>query len=799
MNEKPTYHELEQRIAFLESEQADYKIGATEEFKRLADRSRDTIYRYDLRSRRYPFFNKTGLDQYGVEEGDEKKVTPKIVLLRIHPDDRERVKKASLNSLIPGSKGGEVEYRFMHPDGSTRWMHDRWIVIRDSSGEPTAIEGFVRDETERKKVEEVLRESEELIRSTLESTADGILVVDEIGQVIESNARFAAMWRIPDHLMESGDDQALLNHVREQLLEPETFLSKVQKLYKTFEEDLDTIYFKDGRVFERYSCPLIRGEKNAGRVWSFRDVTDKKRAEERLNREKEWFRVLAEESPLGVSLVKKDGVYQYVNPKFVEIFGYTLKDIPTGRQWFRKAFPDSVYRKRVITTWIKDQKAVKTGEARSRIFRVTCKDGLEKAILFRPVNMETGDQLVIYEDITDRIRLETQLQQAQKMEAVGTLAGGIAHDFNNLLSIILGNITLAYEDAAAGIDISEFLNEAEKAVSKAKKLIHKIITFSKGGDPIKRIVSIEQLLNESAKLVLSYSKIEYEIFISDNLWPVACDYTQMQHAFSNIFNNSKEALVDGGSVQVYTENFFIQPDREMTDLPLKEGKYVKIDVHDKGVGIPEENLLLIFDPYFSTKEMGVQKGLGLGLAATYSIVKRHDGHITVDSKVGAGTTFHIYLPAGEREKFLERESATSSVVDHPSPTRKILVMDDEEAIRKITDQILDRLGYQVALARNGEEAIEIFEAANQIGEPFDAVILDLTVKGGMGGRDAVKKLLEIDSGVRAIIASGYFNDPVLADFKAYGFCGVIAKPYSVGQLSDVLQKILNGDPPTPKG
>lgn len=661
MSGKPTYEELEQKVADLESELAKHKAEKTVEFKRLADRSKDAIYHYDLKLRRYLYLSRSFMDFFGLEEVDEKKLTSKTVLLHIHPEDWKRLRKAARDSLTPGCMSGEVECRFLHRDGSIRWIRDRWIVIRNRHGEPVAFEGIVRDETEHKRIEDELK------------------------------------------------------------------------------------------------------------------------------REKEKFQVLVEGSPLGVSLIGKDRRYKYINPKFVEIFGHTIEDIPTGKEWFRKAYPDKEYREQVISTWINDQKDSEIGEARPRTFHVICKNGTEKVIHFRPVTLENEDQLVIYEDITTRTRLEEQFQHAQKMEAIGILAGGIAHDFNNLLSVILGNISLIKDEVGVEYMVSEFLNDAEKATLGARDLTHQLITFSKGGAPVRRKASISEVLMNSAKLALSGSNVRCEFNIPEALWPVEFDEAQMKQAINNIMKNAEESMPDGNTIEVRAENLAVKEVKQKADLSLPEGNYVKISIQDQGVGIPEKNLPLIFDPYFSTKEMGVQKGMGLGLAVVYSIITKHDGHITVDSTPGIGTTFHIYLPAAVK-KIMAKKKKKEKIA---GAKLKVLVMDDEEAIRKLADQMLDRLGYQAELARDGTEAIEIYKAANKSGDPFDAVILDLTVKGGMGGREAIKRLIDIDPDVRAIISSGYFNDPVMSNFNEYGFCSFIAKPYGIRQLSDVLDKVLD--------
>ena len=386
-------------------------------------------------------------------------------------------------------------------------------------------------------------------------------------------------------------------------------------------------------------------------------------------------------------------------------------------------------------------------------------------------------------------RYARQLQQAQKLEAIGTLAEGIAHDFNNLLSIIMGYISLAEDDIKPESIVAEYLQEAGKASLREQELTKQLITFSKGGAPVKKIGSIEGLVHETTNFVLSGSKIKSEYFLPHDLWLVEFDEGQMKHAVKNLAINAVESMPDSGKIDIKVENLQISSQTAKRSLPLSEGKYVKISIRDQGVGIPEEHLSKVFDPYFSTKEKGIQKGMGMGLATTYSIINRHGGHITVESEVGIGTAFTLYLPALEK-KTVELEPVRKAEPEKPaSLTGRILVMDDEEMIRNISQQLLGRLGYGPESAQDGAEAIELYKSAMDCGRPFDAVILDLTVKAGMGGKKTVEKLLEIDPQVRAIVSSGYLNDPVMHDFRKYGFTGALTKPYTTEDLSNALNKV----------
>ena len=422
------------------------------------------------------------------------------------------------------------------------------------------------------------------------------------------------------------------------------------------------------------------------------------------------------------------------------------------------------------------------------------KDGKVITVLnnSRPIANDDGQVVGMQStliDITERKLLAQQLQQTQKMESIGILSGGIAHDFNNLLYVIMGNISMAKDGVKPANDIAEFLNEAEKASQKARELANQLITFSKGGAPVKEIGSIEYLVKETTNLSLRGSNAKSEFLFSDDLWLVKFDEGQMKHAINNLVVNAVESMPDGGSIDIRAENFEISSETVQQSLPLSEEKYVKISIQDHGVGIPEEHLPSIFDPYFSTKEMGIQKGMGLGLATTYSIISRHNGHITVESDVGVGTTFILYLPAHEKEvKVLEPKDIPKP--EKPAiPTGRILLMDDEKSIRKVTKQMLERLGYNPDFAKDGTEAIELYQESIESGEPFDAVILDLTIKEGIGGIDTIKKLMEIDPQVRAIVSSGYSNDPAMKDYRAYGFIGALPKPYTMKDLSATLNKI----------
>jgi len=390
-------------------------------------------------------------------------------------------------------------------------------------------------------------------------------------------------------------------------------------------------------------------------------------------------------------------------------------------------------------------------------------------------------------DITERKKMEEELLRSKKLESVGYLSGGIAHDFNNLLTGIMGNISLAKLSIRPGDKAVIYLEDAENLSLRASELTNKLLTFSKGGAPVKKPVLIGDFLKETVGMALSGSNVTFEFNIPEDLWPVEIDEGQMRQAIYNMVINAREAMPEGGTVTILAENII----EGSTDSHLlKNSKYVKVSIKDHGVGIPHENLSKIFDPYFSTKEMGSQKGMGLGLAISHSIVKNHGGFITVASIVGTGSTFHIYLPVASKEVVTAKEMVKKPQLGK----RRILVMDDEQVVRYIAGEFLKHLGYEVELAEDGAEAVARYKKAQESQQPFDIVILDLIVPGGIGGKEVLAKLLEISPDVKAIVSSGYSNDPVFSDFKRYGFKGVLAKPFDLEGLSGNISEVMKMSP-----
>lgn len=388
-------------------------------------------------------------------------------------------------------------------------------------------------------------------------------------------------------------------------------------------------------------------------------------------------------------------------------------------------------------------------------------------------------------DITERKLLENQLLQATKMETIGTLAGGIAHDFNNLLAAIYGYIEMAREDIPYGSRAYNYLLSAEKSAQQAAELTKRLITFSKGGGLVKTSCNIGKLVKETIQGEKMAHPVKKKFIMADDLYLTEIDEGQIRQVIRNLIINAAEAMQDGGLLTIIVENVTVPLQNQ---LQLLEGPYVRITVEDTGKGISTEDLPLIFDPYYSTKQRGSQKGMGLGLSVCYSIVSKHLGCIAVDSKPGKGSNFQIYLPATSRDKSAENVSRQEII---SGLQMRILVMDDEEVVRNMIVDLLMSLGCQVTTAQNGIQAINLYAKARAADQSYDMVILDLTIKGGMGGVQTMEELRKIDPQVKAIIFSGYSDDPVIKNYRHYGFLGALTKPFKRKEIQAVLEKNLH--------
>ena len=519
------------------------------------------------------------------------------------------------------------------------------------------------------------------------------------------------------------------------------------------------------------------------------EITELKHSRDLLKARDELLKQVIDMLPGAVMISNRQGPVEYLSEGFIRTFGFTPDDVPSMDVWWQKAYPEKTLRDAMSGAWFH---AAATKEVTDEIIqafetKVTTKDGssLEKELRFVPIYEMV---VMIFQDMRERKLSKTQAPTSRNHESIETLAAGIAHDFNNLLLVILGNISLAKTSLTQEDRAFDRLIDAERASMMTKDLIQQLITFSKGGELSKRAMVITPFIMEVTHSTLSSTNIKGKYIMSDDLYPVEIDEGQIRQVMHIILGNAREAMPQGGTITISFENVRIT---RGDYLPLNDGDYVKISLQDEGLGIKQEHLGRIFDPYFTTKDVGSQKGVGLGLAIAYSIIKKHSGHIAVESSVGGGTTFHIYLPAYGKEVVTDRE-VVEAHDEIPKKKGKILVMDDAKAVRDVTGAMLSYIGYDVEFARDGREAIALYREAKQSEEPFDAVILDLTVQGGMGGKEAIQLLLALDPHIRAIISSGYSGDPIMSEYREYGFKTAILKPYKMEELEEILERLIRG-------
>jgi PAS domain S-box-containing protein len=519
-----------------------------------------------------------------------------------------------------------------------------------------------------------------------------------------------------------------------------------------------------------------------------RDVTERQRFEKDLAAEKESLAVTLRSIGDGVITADVQGKIIMVNPEGERLTGWSSRD--AIGQPLKSVF-------NITVDGVAQARAQKSGyrnEAQSILVNLpesatlTSRDGSEYVIEqvaspIRDDKNEVAGVVLVFRDITERQRNEAERRKAETLEQLGLLAGGIAHDFNNLLTAIIGNISLASLLLPADNELTTRLVDAKNASMRARDLAQQLLTFARGGAPIKKTASIGKLIQDTVSFSLRGSHSRSEFSFGADLWAAEIDPGQISQVIGNLVVNADQAMPNGGTLRVTCDNFsYNSTDGAIPDL--LPGEYIRIAIRDQGVGIPEEYLKRIFDPYFTTKP----KGTGLGLATTYSIVKNHNGLITVESELHAGSTFTVYLPAAIHHQLPVEPIGSAQPI---TGTGRVLIVDDEEAIRVLVDFTLSHLGYEVYQAATALEGVNIYQQKLEAGERFDAVILDLTLPGGMGGKEALKKLIEIDPTVNAIVSSGYATDATMSRYQDFGFRGVIAKPYEAAELGKIVHEVIS--------
>lgn len=639
-----------------------------------------------------------------------------------------------------------------------------------------------REITEHKRIERELRKSEEKFSTAFRVSPDAINITRlSDGMYVEVNEGFTALTGYTSEDVigrtslelsiwgDPADRQRLASEIKDH--------GVVNNLEAQFRR-------KDGTCLTGLMSARIIDVDGEPRLLSItRDISERKRAEEFLRESEKNLRTLMDSMPAGVWWFDNDSNIEYLNRSFIEQFGYTLDDIPTLNDWFARAYPDPEFRDSYVAARaVAIADAVDSGTAvLPREAKITCKDGTQRHIIIN-TQFALDRTIEIFTDITTRELFHGQLQKMDKLESLGVLAGGIAHDFNNILTSIIGNISFARTFLDESHKSAAILLNAEKGANRAADLAHQLLTFAKGGQPIKKVVSVRHILEESASFVLRGSNVTTSIEIADDILAVEVDEGQVSQVINNIIINASHAMPGGGTIDIRGDNVLVDAANIMA---LPPGNFIRLAISDTGCGITEEDQKRIFDPYFTTKP----SGSGLGLASAHSIVTKHGGYISVRSAVGRGTTFELLLPASNKAVSLDVASAGPVRLEGQAEF-SVLVMDDEAMIRDMIGLMMDELGYHSQTCANGEEAIALYKAARDVGAPYSVVIMDLTVPGGMGGSEAAQRIMEIDPDARLIVSSGYSTDPIMAEFGKFGFCATLLKPYTIEEITRTLASVL---------
>ncbi|MDF1544945.1 MAG: PAS domain S-box protein, partial [bacterium] len=693
----------------------------------------------------------------------------------IAPSERDRIINIYKSRSEKLDGPDLYETRCCHREG-----HDIDIEVSSSlisyGGEPAML-SFIRDLSKRKQTERELVEKEELLSATIESTADGILVVDETGKVKYANHRFMEMWKIPEELVRSRDDGKLLDFVLSQLADPQAFITEVHRLYNTDEKSLDELQFQDGRIFERFSAPLLHNQQVVGRVWSFRDMTSRVQDQRALEESERKNRTLLNALPDLLFVVRRDGTIVSHRSHATDLsldptlsfVGKTLSEyLPASLAEKAMAAANEAFRSRSVIKLeyslpIKDQ----TKEFEARV-----------------VAFGDDEVLFVIRDITETKRLRELKSRAQRLETAGSIAGQVAHDFNNLLGPLMAYPDLIRELLPDSHESLEFLDSIEKAAKQMADINQQLLTLGRRGHYNQEPIDLNEIVRDVfSDFPRAYGTIEFDIDLADDLMNMIGGSAQIHRVVSNLLTNAIDAVKKAGKISIKTQNFYLD-ELKTTYSQIPRGEYVKLTVTDSGCGIAQEMVGSIFEPFFTSKTVNKERGSGLGLSVVDGVVKDHHGHIDLSTQVGKGTSFYLYFPITREE--------TPEIVPGKIPTgnEKVLVVDDDDFQREVTCRLLSKLGYQAQAVESGEQAVEFMKSNSQ-----DLVVLDMVMPLGIDGAETYRRIIENNPGQRAIVASGFSETDRVLEAQKLGAGAFVKKPLCLQSLAAAVR--LELDRPVP--
>ena len=689
-----------------------------------------------------------------------------------------------------------TEKRFVTQKGDVIWGLLTVSVVREADGTPLYGVRIIEDITARKRGEEELEQSLSVLRATLESSTDGILVIDQNRKILNYNRKFVEMWKIPQRIMLDRDENSVAAVMLDQVEDLRDFQDTLETTYNLPEtESFDILGFKDGRIVERYSKPQKIGGKTVGRVWSFRDVTQRLRAEDERRSSDEKYRSLFEESKDVVFISTLDGKFLDINPAGVELFGYSSKeellDIDIGHDVYVNA------EERIKANQILNEK----GYLKDHLTHAKTKSGKSLIVLetTTAVRDRSGNVVAlrgILRDVTEQLRLEEQLRQVQRMESVGTLAGGIAHDFNNILSIAIGYLARLDRPLTDPDARTHTIDSIKKALARGTGLVQQLLTFARKTSGVLEAVHVNDLVQEFSILVRETfpSTLRFDVRLGEQVPLLLADPGQVQQAMMNLCINARDAMMEDrqagkGEGTLTIETGVSSGDSLRTKFPsASEAEYIMIRVGDTGVGIDEATKARIFEPFFTTKAPG--KGTGLGLSVVYGIVDSHHGFIDVDTTPGIGTSVSLYFPVVPVDEPTASENKDVEYVHGAGET--VLLVEDEEMLLDLLQALLEENGYKVLTAKDGMEAVEVYKSHV---DEISIVLSDMGLPK-LGGWEAFRRMREMNPAIRCILASGYFDPDLRMDMIKEGAIDFVQKPYIpnviLARISDAIHDVNRG-------